>query len=147
MAQRRLRALGMIGAIGATDRQVRRVMSANGVAVGTVGAILGVALGLGVWLALTPAFEGVVGHRYDPFVLPWWAVLAGAVLAILTALAASWWPARAAARVPGRHGGTTFPWKSTGCLRRVSLLRMGQFSRDSNEGPSPFRRRSSQYLR
>ena len=26
MAQRRLRALGMIGAIGATDRQVRRVM-------------------------------------------------------------------------------------------------------------------------
>ena len=100
MAQRRLRALGMIGAIGATDRQVRRVMSANGVAVGTVGAIVGTALGLGVWLALTPAFEGVVGHRYDPFALPWWAVLAGAVLAILTALAASWWPARAAARVP-----------------------------------------------
>ena len=34
MAQRRLRALGMIGAIGATDRQVRRVMLANGAAVG-----------------------------------------------------------------------------------------------------------------
>jgi putative ABC transport system permease protein len=100
MAQRRLRALGMIGAIGATDRQVRRVMSANGVAVGTVGAILGMTLGLAVWLALTPTFEGVVGHRYDPFALPWWAVVAGAVLAILTALAASWWPARAAARVP-----------------------------------------------
>ena len=100
IAQRRLRALGMIGAIGATDRQVRRVMSANGVAVGTVGAIVGTALGLGVWLALTPAFEGVVGHRYDPFALPWWAVLAGAALAILTALAASWWPARAAARLP-----------------------------------------------
>jgi putative ABC transport system permease protein len=100
IAQRRLRALGMIGAIGATDRQVRRVMSANGVAVGTVGAIIGTALGLGVWLALTPAFEGVVGHRYDPFALPWWAVLAGAVLAILTALAASWWPARAAAKLP-----------------------------------------------
>jgi putative ABC transport system permease protein len=100
IAQRRLRALGMIGAIGATDRQVRRVMSANGVAVGAVGAIIGTALGLGVWLALTPAFEGVVGHRYDPFALPWWAVLAGAVLAILTALAASWWPARAAAKLP-----------------------------------------------
>ena len=100
IAQRRLRALGMIGAIGATDRQVRRVMSANGVAVGTIGAIVGTALGLGVWLALTPAFERVVGHRYDPFALPWWAVLAGAVLAILTALAASSWPARAAARLP-----------------------------------------------
>jgi putative ABC transport system permease protein len=99
MAQRRQRALGMIGAIGATDRQVRRVMLANGVAVGTVGGITGMMLGLVVWLALTPAFENVVGHRYDPFALPWWAVIASAVLAILTALAASWWPARTAARV------------------------------------------------
>ena len=57
MAQRRLRALGMIGAIGATDRQVRRVMLANGAAVGVVGAVCGVALGLAVWFALTPAFE------------------------------------------------------------------------------------------
>jgi putative ABC transport system permease protein len=100
MAQRRLRALGMIGAIGATDRQVRRVMLANGVAVGAVGATSGVVLGLVVWFALTPAFEQVVGHRYDPFALPWWAVIAGAIMAILTALAASWWPARAAARLP-----------------------------------------------
>ncbi len=67
MAQRRLRALGMIGAIGATDRQVRRVMLANGAAVGMVGSGIGVAFGLLVWFALTPAFEGVVGHRYDPF--------------------------------------------------------------------------------
>jgi putative ABC transport system permease protein len=100
MAQRRLRALGMIGAIGATDRQVRRVMLANGAAVGAVGAICGAVLGLMAWFALTPAFEQVVGHRYDPFALPWWAVIAGAILAILTALAASWWPARAAARLP-----------------------------------------------
>ena len=100
MAQRRLRALGMIGAIGATDRQVRRVMLANGAAVGVVGSAVGVAFGLAVWFALTPAFEGIVGHRYDPLTLPWWAVIAGAGLAVLTALAASWWPARAVARVP-----------------------------------------------
>jgi putative ABC transport system permease protein len=99
MAHRRLRALGMIGAIGATDRQVRQVMLANGVAVGTAGAASGVALGLVVWLALTPAFENVVGHRYDPFALPWWAVCASVILAILTTLAASWWPARAAAKL------------------------------------------------
>jgi putative ABC transport system permease protein len=100
IAQRRLRALGMIGAIGATDRQVRRVMLANGAAVGMVGASIGTAIGLAVWFALTPAFENVVGHRYDPVALPWWAVIAGAALAILTALAASWWPARAVARLP-----------------------------------------------
>ncbi len=100
IAQRRLRALGMIGAIGATDRQVRRVMLANGAAVGVVGATTGVVIGLAAWFALTPAFEQAVGHRYDPFALPWWAVIAGAILAILTALAASWWPARAVARRP-----------------------------------------------
>ena len=100
LAQRRLRSLGMIGAIGATDRQVRRVLLANGVAVGTVGATLGTALGLGVWFALKPAFEKLVGHRIDPLTIPWWAVIAGALLAVLTSLGASWWPARAAARMP-----------------------------------------------
>lgn len=100
VAHRRLRALGMIGAIGATDRQVRRVLVANGVAVGVVGAVVGAVLGLAAWFALTPAFETMVGHRYDPLALPWWAVFAAAGLAVLTALAASWWPARAAAKLP-----------------------------------------------
>jgi putative ABC transport system permease protein len=100
IAQRRLRALGMIGAIGATDRQVRRVMSANGFAVGVIGAGLGVVVGLLTWLALTPAFETLVGHRYNPLALPWWAVVAGAILAVLCSLAASWWPARSVARRP-----------------------------------------------
>jgi putative ABC transport system permease protein len=100
MAQRRLRALGMIAAIGATDRQIRRVLLANGAAVGTVGAGAGIVLGLAVWFALRPAFEHLVGHRIDPVDIPWWAVAAGAVLAILTALAASWWPGRSAARMP-----------------------------------------------
>jgi putative ABC transport system permease protein len=100
MAQRRLRSLGMIGAIGATDRQVRKVMLANGTAVGFVGAIAGTALGLTGWFAFNPAFERLVGHRIDPLSIPWWAVLLGAALAVLAALAASWWPARTVARMP-----------------------------------------------
>lgn len=100
MAHRRLRALGMIGAIGATDRQVRGVMLANGAAVGTVGASAGLLVGLAVWFAVRPAFEHVVGHRIDSVNIPWWAIIAGAGLAVVTALAASWWPARSAARMP-----------------------------------------------
>jgi putative ABC transport system permease protein len=100
MAHRRLRALGMIGAIGATDRNVRRVMLANGAAVGIVGAGIGTVLGLVAWFALRSAFENLVGHRIDPLRIPWWAVIGAAVLAIITALAASWWPARSAARMP-----------------------------------------------
>jgi putative ABC transport system permease protein len=100
MAQRRLRAVGMIGAIGATDRQVRRVMLANGTAVGAVGASVGVVLGLLGWLAFRPAFESLAGHRIRALSLPWWAVIAGALLAVVTALVASWWPARSVARMP-----------------------------------------------
>ena len=99
MAHRRQRALGMIGALGATDRQVRRVLVANGAGVGTVAAAAGVLIGLAVWFTLRPAFEHLVGHRIAAADLPWWAVIAGAGLAILTALAASWWPARSAARM------------------------------------------------
>jgi putative ABC transport system permease protein len=100
MAHRRQRALGMMGAIGATDRQVRRVMLANGTAVGTVGAAFGVLLGLIVWFTLHPVFENLVGHRIDVLTLPWWAVIAGTGLAVLTSLVAAWWPARAVARLP-----------------------------------------------
>jgi putative ABC transport system permease protein len=100
MAHRRLRALGMIGAIGATDRQVRRVMLANGAAVGLVGAGAGTVIGLVAWFALRGPFEKLVGHRIDPLRIPWWAVIGGAALAVVTALAASWWPARSAARMP-----------------------------------------------
>jgi putative ABC transport system permease protein len=100
MAQRRLRSLGLIGAIGATDRQVRKMMLANGTAVGFVGAVTGTVLGLAAWFAFKPAFEHLVGHRIDPLSIPWWAVLLAAALAVLASLAASWWPARTVSRMP-----------------------------------------------
>ena len=43
MAQRRLRALGMLSAIGATERNLRLVMIVNGLVVGVVGALAGTA--------------------------------------------------------------------------------------------------------
>ena len=98
MAQRRLRALGMLGALGATDRQVRLAMVANGVVVGVVGAVTGAILGLATWFALAPRFETLVEHRIDRVHLPWWAIAAAIVLAVVTAVIAAWWPARSASR-------------------------------------------------
>ena len=65
MAQRRLRALGMLGALGATDGQVRLVMVANGAVVGGVGAVVGAAIGLVAWIALARA-PVVANHRDRP---------------------------------------------------------------------------------
>jgi putative ABC transport system permease protein len=100
LAQRRLRALGMLQAVGATDRHVRLVLIANGAVVGIIAAAIGAAAALAGWAAFVPRLETIVQHRITTFSLPWWEVAAAIVLAVVTAVAASWWPARAAARVP-----------------------------------------------
>ena len=100
MAQRRLRALGMLAAVGATDRHVRLVLLANGAVVGAVAALIGALAGLAGWAAFVPRLETIVEHRIDTFGLPWWEVVVAILLAVATATAAAWWPARAAARVP-----------------------------------------------
>jgi putative ABC transport system permease protein len=99
MAGRRLRALGMLGSMGASDRHVRLVMLANGAAVGATAAIVGTLVGLAGWFAFVPTLRSISEHRVDPFTLPWWAIAAAMVLTFVTAVGAAWWPARTAARV------------------------------------------------
>lgn len=98
MAQRRLRALGMLASLGATDRQVRLVMLADGAAVGATGAAAGGVVGLGAWAAFAPTLQSLSGHRIDFLSLPWAALAASLLLAAVTAVAAAWWPARSVAR-------------------------------------------------
>ncbi|MDQ6725394.1 MAG: FtsX-like permease family protein [Actinomycetota bacterium] len=98
MAQRRQRALGMLAALGATEKHVRLVMLADGAAVGAAGALVGGVAGLAAWFAFAPILQSLSGHRVDRFSLPWWAIAVALVLATLTAVAAAWWPARAVAR-------------------------------------------------
>lgn len=100
MAQRRLRAMGMLIAVGATDRDLRLVMIASGAAAGIVGALAGAVLGLGAWFGYAPRLQSSVGHVIDPFAIPWPLVVIAMALAVLTAVVAAWRPARAAARVP-----------------------------------------------
>src|SRR6202034_2924069 len=54
LAQRRLRSLGILSSLGATDKDVRLVMVANGAVVGVVGAVLGGAIGIGAWIPYAP---------------------------------------------------------------------------------------------
>ena len=51
IAQRRLRQLGMLAAIGATPKHLRLVLLTNGAVVGAIGAVIGSVVGLAVWLA------------------------------------------------------------------------------------------------
>jgi putative ABC transport system permease protein len=100
LAQRRLRALGMLESMGATDRNVRLVIRANGVIVGFVGAVVGFALGLAVWLAYRPHNEQAAHHLIPTFALPWAVIVPSMVLAVVATLFAADRPARAITRVP-----------------------------------------------
>jgi len=100
MAQRRLRALGMLGAIGATERNLRLVMVVNGLAVGLTGALTGAVLGFAAWFASASALQQATGHAVDAANMPWWAFAIGVVFAITTSVLASRAPAKTIARVP-----------------------------------------------
>jgi putative ABC transport system permease protein len=100
MAQRRLRALGMLSAIGATERNLRLVMIVNGLAVGVVGALAGAVLGFAAWFAYVPTLQQATGHVVDAANLPWWAIALGVVFAIATSVLASRRPAKTMAAVP-----------------------------------------------
>ena len=100
IAHRRQRHLGMLAAIGATQRQVRAVTLANGVLVGIVAAIAGIGIGVGVWALSAATVETALGFRIAGINTPVWLLGLSAVLAVATATGAAWWPARTAARVP-----------------------------------------------
>ncbi len=100
LAQRRLRSLGMLGAVGATDKNVRLVVRANGIVVGVAGTLLGAVIGLGAWLAYRPRVEANAHHVIGAFQLPW-AVIGGAMaLALVATYFAASRPARSVTRVP-----------------------------------------------
>jgi putative ABC transport system permease protein len=100
MAQRRQRALGMLASLGATESDVRFVLLVDGLVAGVLGALLGGALGLGLWFWYYPHLETATAHRTDPLGLPWAAVIIGLLLAVATSVIAAAWPGRAVSKVP-----------------------------------------------
>jgi putative ABC transport system permease protein len=99
IAQRRLRAFGMLGALGATDKDIKLVVRANGLFVGLVGAIVGFVVGFAAWLAYRPTLESSAHHVVGPFQLPWAVIIVAVALSVVAAYFASTKPARAMTRI------------------------------------------------
>lgn len=100
LAQRRLRAIGMVESLGATDRNIGFAVRANGVVVGVVGAVLGLVLGLVAWLAYRPTAESNSHHVIGVFALPWEVIGPAMALAVLATYVAASRPARSITKVP-----------------------------------------------
>ena len=99
IAQRRLRSLGMLASIGATDKNVSLVVRANGVIVGVVGALVGTVFGLMLWFVYRPTLEQSAHHVIGVFALPWLVVVAAVVLALIATYLGAARPARAVTRL------------------------------------------------
>jgi putative ABC transport system permease protein len=100
LAQRRLRSLGMLESLGATDRNVGLVVRANGAAVGLVGAVIGALVGLAAWLAYRPTLETSAHHVIGTFSLPWLVIALAMILAVVATYFAASRPARSITKVP-----------------------------------------------
>jgi putative ABC transport system permease protein len=100
LAQRRLRSIGMLESLGATDANVRLVVRANGAAVGIVGAVLGAVLGFVLWVLYRPYLEQSSHHVIGLLALPWVVVAISLALACITPYLAATRPARTITRVP-----------------------------------------------
>jgi putative ABC transport system permease protein len=96
----RRRELGLLRLVGATPRQVRRLVLGESLVV----AVLSAAIGCGLGLASTPAMLWLLDHRgITPVLLgtpsPWTAILIAAPTGMTVALVGAWRASRRAARI------------------------------------------------
>ena len=109
-ARRQSRTLALMAASGGTPRQARRVVLANGVVLGSVGAGLGVLLGIGGAAVALPILQRYSDQAFGPFDVPWPHLAGIAAFGLLSALLAAVVPAWIASRqdvvavLAGRRG-------------------------------------------
>jgi putative ABC transport system permease protein len=99
----RRREIGILKALGATDRDVRSLFFAEAGAMGLFGGFFGVALGWLIGSALTWGTTIYLHRQNLPGVkisyIPWWLALGAIAFAIIVSLIAGLYPAARAARL------------------------------------------------
>ena len=99
----RRREIGILKALGATDRDVRSLFFAEAGAMGLFGGLFGVALGWLIGSALTWGTTIYLRRQNLPAVkisyIPWWLALGAIVFAFIVSLIAGLYPAARAARL------------------------------------------------
>ncbi|WP_203983117.1 FtsX-like permease family protein, partial [Sphaerisporangium rufum] len=97
--RRRQRELALLAAQGASGRQLGLVVLADGLLLGGLATVAGVAAGLAAAWAVIPVVESVRGEGAGPYDVPVGQVAVVAVLGLLSAVLAAAMPARRAARL------------------------------------------------
>ncbi|MEU8703975.1 FtsX-like permease family protein [Streptomyces sp. NPDC048565] len=109
-ARRSRRQLGLVGTCGGSRSHVRAVVLSGGLVLGGIGAVAGVAAGIGLTVVFRPMIEGWTGSRFGALDIRPWELLAIAVIGLVTGVLAALAPAIVAGRqsvlesLTGRRG-------------------------------------------
>ena len=95
----RMRELGTLRALGASDRRVAGALLVEACVLGLVGCALGLVLGAGLAVLLLKAMQGM-GMPLGTVEFSWIAVVGAIVTGLIATLAGAAWPALRASRVP-----------------------------------------------
>lgn len=132
-ARRREREYAIIGAAGADDKQVRRIVLADGVTLGLVAGVLGTVLGLGAACAVLPFFADLTGKLPGAVHVSIPQVLGVALLAVLLGLCAALAPARSVSRrqimatLGGRRAALAHKRRIGAVVRGLLMIAFGAF--------------------
>ncbi|MFN9369704.1 MAG: ABC transporter permease [Planctomycetia bacterium] len=95
----RRRSLSLARVLGATTRQVRRLVTGEAALLGCAGALVGAAVGIAAAAPIARRIAAALQAGDEPFAIQPGVVLVATALGPLVAVAAAWWPARQAAGV------------------------------------------------
>ena len=101
----RTKQFGLLSSVGATKKQLRRMVTFEALAVSAIGIPLGIVVGIGgigiTLLLLGDKFSSIVGKAHVPLRLcvSWESVVIAAVIALITVLISAWIPSKRATRV------------------------------------------------
>jgi len=95
--------IGIMKAVGAGDRDIKKIFFFESSIIGAIGGFFGLALGFVVSLVINRVVNYFLARQGFPFVdyfsFPWWLSLGSIVFAIVVSLVAGIYPAMRAARV------------------------------------------------
>jgi putative ABC transport system permease protein len=99
----RYREIGIMKAVGASDKDVKKIFFFESGMIGFLGGIFGLALGWVVSILINQVANYFLAKQGVPYVdyfsFPWWLCLGAVVFSVLVSLAAGVYPALRAARV------------------------------------------------
>lgn len=94
----RTREIGIMKAIGATNKQIQSIFLVESALLGFAGGVIGVAAGLGVAKLVEVIGQAALNTPYLNAFIAWWLVLGALAFSVLVGMASGFLPARQASR-------------------------------------------------